>query len=262
MRVSAVARTAVAAGLFAAVASCGAGQEPPGAPPTGGPSAQPAQPHAAVGALFIGGGPLHTCSGAVLDSPRADLILTAAHCLTGDLDATFVPGYDGQAGGQAGGQPEWSIEATFVDQRWVDSQDPRADFAIARVSRDGGGSVRTEAGGGLPLGRAPTPGTVVAVTGYPVGFGGGPISCTAATVAGPRGFPALPCDGLTDGLSGSPWLAGTAITGLVGGLDGGGCDESVSYTPIFDDAISALLARAEEGGSGDDAPTAFGDDCS
>ncbi|MDT5125524.1 MAG: hypothetical protein QOH54_1168, partial [Mycobacterium sp.] len=39
----------------------------------------PAEPR--VGAVFLGGQSLHTCSGAVLDSAAGDLILTAAHCM-------------------------------------------------------------------------------------------------------------------------------------------------------------------------------------
>jgi hypothetical protein len=143
----------------------------------------------------------------------------------------------------------------------VDSQDPRADFAIARVRRDDGGSVRDEAGGGLRIGQAPMPGTAVTVTGYPMGLGGGPVSCTATTGAQTQGFPSLPCLGLADGLSGAPWVAGSTITGLVGGLHGGGCDESLSYSPPFDVAVVRLQDRAEAGGPGDEAPTVFDDDC-
>ena len=48
---------------------------------------------------------------------------------------------------------------------------------------------------------------------------------------------------------------------MVGGLDGGGCDDSLSFTPRFDDRTAALLARAEAGGPGDAAPNAFADQC-
>ena len=75
------------------------------------------------------------------------------------------------------------------------------------------------------------------------------------------GFPSLPCGGLVAGLSGAPWVVGATITGIVGGLHGGGCDESVSYSPPFDDSVAQLLARAEAGGPADDAPVVFDDDC-
>ena len=59
----------------------------------------------------------------------------------------------------------------------------------------------------------------------------------------------------------APWTTGPTITGLVGGLDGGGCDENVSYSPPFDDGVVALLRRAEAGGPADEAPAVFDDDC-
>jgi hypothetical protein len=143
----------------------------------------------------------------------------------------------------------------------VADRDPMADFAIARVGRDAGGSVEAEAGGGLALVPAPKPGTAVTVTGYELGVGGGPISCQASTTLTPNGFPSLPCTGLTDGTSGAPWTTGSKVTGLIGGLDGGGCNENISYSPPFDDRISQLLTRAEAGGPADAAPEAFEDDC-
>ena len=131
------------------------------------------------------------------------------------------------------------------------NQDPLADFAILRVSaRRRRHASKPRPVGGLALGAAPKPGTVVTVTGYGLGVGGGPIGCQAATELAPGGFPSLPCGGLVDGTSGAPWTTGSTITGLVGGLDGGGCDENVSYSPPFDDAVVALLARAEAGGPG------------
>ncbi len=153
----------------------------------------------------------------MLDSVAGDLILTAAHCLAGGIDATFVAGFNDDAPDE----DVWHIDAVYLDQRWLDSQDPLADFAIARVSREAGGSVQSQAGGGLVLGQVPKPGDVVTVTGYEMGIGGGPISCTATLANETRGFPSLPCLGLVDGLSGAPWIDGSTVTGLVGGLHGG-----------------------------------------
>jgi hypothetical protein len=222
------------------------------------PTAQPMPPDPRVGAVFLGGGDLHTCTGGVLDSAAGDLILTAAHCVAEGVDATFVAGLHDTAA------PEdvWRIDAVYLDPRWVQNQDPMADFAIARVSRDAGGSVEELAGSGLKLGRAPKPGTVVTVTGYGMGVGGSPVGCQTATAPPNNGFPALDCAALVNGLSGAPWMDGSTVAGVIGGLNGGGCaDESISYSPPFDDAIKRLLARAEAGGPGDAAPTVFDDGC-
>ncbi|MGY4651928.1 trypsin-like serine peptidase [Mycobacterium sp. URHB0021] len=226
----------------------------PEAPPTA--RSVPADPR--VGAVFIGGDSLHACSAGVLDSANGDLILTAAHCLSDGTDATFVPGFNNDAA------PEdyWHVDAVYLDPRWVRSQDPMADFAIARVSRAAGGTVEARAGGGLKLVAAPAPGSVVSVTGYAMGVGGGPIGCRVPTGRPRQGFPALPCAALVDGVSGAPWIEGSTVSGLIGGLDGGGCqDQSDSYSPPFDDAITALQKRAEAGGPADSAPVAFADGC-
>ena len=222
------------------------------------PTAAPVPPDPRVGAVFLGGGSLHTCTGGVLDSAAGDLILTAAHCVAEGVDATFVAGLKDTAA------PEdvWHVDAVYLDPRWLQNQDPLADFAIARVSRASGGSVQERAGGGLKLGPAPKPGTVITVSGYGMGVGGGPIGCRTATAPSNKGFPAFDCAELVDGLSGAPWIDGSNVTGVIGGLDGGGCsDESVSYSPPFDDKVEQLLARAEAGGPADAAPTTFEDDC-
>lgn len=220
-------------------------------------TAVPATPDPRVGAIFLGGQSLHTCTASVLHSSTGDLILTAAHCLAGGVDASFVPAFAESARPQA----FWHVDAVYLDPRWVANQNPLADFAVARVSRqDDDGSVEAEAGGGMTIGSSPPKGTDIAVTGYGLGVGGAPVGCTAR-VALERGYPAIRCAGLVDGTSGSPWFVGATVVGVTGGLEGGGCDENVSYTSPFDGAITALLARAEAGGPPDDAPTAFAGDC-
>lgn len=99
------------------------------------------------------------------------------------------------------------------------------------------------------------------ITGYPLGVGGAPVGCRSVTGPAAEGYPSLRCGGLVDGTSGAPWISGAAAVGVVGGLDGGGCDDNLSFTPRFDDRTAALLARAEAGGPGDAAPNAFADRC-
>jgi Trypsin len=258
MRVSA----ALVIGLLALTAGCGRTAPPETHPPGHTPTATkmtaaPVPPDARIGALFLGAGDLHTCTAGVLDSKDGNLILTAAHCVAGGVDTTFVAGFSDTA------DPAdiWRVDSIYLDPRWVTNQDPLADFAILRVAHDGAGTLEDEAGGGLTIGTAPKPGTVVNVTGYGLGVGGGPVGCKSETELAPGGFPLLPCGGLVDGTSGAPWTTGPTITGLIGGLDGGGCDENVSYSPPFDDGVVVLLARAEAGGPGDEAPEVFDDDC-
>lgn len=244
--------------LVAALASCGQPAAPlrPVASPTSiAPTvtARDVGPDPRVGAIFLGSDDMHSCSGSVLDSAAGDLILTAAHCMVGGIKASFVPGFVRTA------EPQrfWQIDEVYLDPRWVSDQDPLADFAIARVSRQAGGSVEAAAGGGFTLGSTPGAGTDITVTGYAFGVGGDPIGCAAHTAPQDRGYPTLRCAGLVDGTSGSPWMTGSTVVGVTGGLEGGGCQENVSYTPPFDGTVKQLLARAESGGPGDVLPTQF-----
>jgi hypothetical protein len=220
-------------------------------------AARPVDPNPAVGAVFLGDGSLHTCSGAVLHSAAGNLVLTAAHCLVQGVDANFVPGL----ADKADPQNIWNIEAVYLDPRWVSATDPMADFAIARVGREGGGSIESAVGRAPTLAPAPDPGSVVSVTGYPLGAGGGPIGCRGNTDLADGRYPSVACSGFGDGTSGAPWITGSTVVGLIGGLDGGGCEVDVSYSPPFDEQIILLLARAEAGGPGDASPSALQDTC-
>lgn len=211
----------------------------------------PTAPDPRIGAVFLGAGPVHTCTGTVLASRTQDLILTAAHCLVDGVDTTFVPGFDPDAGDT----DPWRVTAVYLDPRWRSDQDEQADFAIVRVGRHGDTTLEQQVGGGLALASAPAAGTPVAVTGYPVGEGGA-LRCDGVTTVADEGFPSLECAGVADGFSGAPWVVGSTVTGLVGGLDGGGCVDDVSYSPRFGEGVMRLLARAEAGAAGDTAPAA------
>jgi hypothetical protein len=252
-------------GLASLLAACG--HQSPAAPPASKPKqavveaanqviAAPVNPDPRVGAVFLGGSDLHACTGSVLHSAAGDLVLTAAHCL-GAGPATFVPGF----AGNAAPADLWSMDVLYLDPRWVANKDPRADYAIARVSRADGGSVEAQVGSALSLGSAPAKGSRVNVVAYPAGVGGMPIGCQVSTGITDGGYPELPCAGLAEGTSGAPWISGSTVTGVIGGLHDGGCEENLSYSSPFDQHITDLLARAEAGGPGDVPPTAFDDEC-
>ena len=245
--------------------SAGCGHQAQSAPVTGSNVADTANhviaaPVAAdrrVGALFLSGSELHACTGSVVHSAGGNLVLTAAHCLSSGGPVTFVPGFARNA------TPDdvWTVDAVYLDPRWVANRDPLADFAIAQVGRPAGGSIEAVVGSALSLGGVPARGTKVSVIAYPAGVGGLPVGCQVATDVSPGGFPELPCAGLVDGTSGAPWISGSTVTGVIGGLHGGGCAENLSYSAPFDQHIAELLARAEAGGPGDAPPGNYDDEC-
>src|ERR1700740_3776359 len=101
---------AAAGGSIVALASLlvACGHRPPPAPPASKPHqsvvtapnqvvAAPVHPDPRVGAIFLGVGDLHACTGSVLHSAAGHLVLTAAHCLPGAGAVPFSAGFAGAA---------------------------------------------------------------------------------------------------------------------------------------------------------------------
>jgi V8-like Glu-specific endopeptidase len=209
----------------------------------------------AVGALFaassagLGG---HFCTASVVDSPRGDLVITAAHCVSGrnPSQIAFVPGY------HDGHDPYgvWSVTRVVVDAQWRNSRNPDHDVAFLVIQRRGGTTGVERLTGGERLGTGSPGRVLVHVIGYP-DRAQRPVICTSRTRPfGPRQM-RFDCAGYTDGTSGGPFLArsvsatglGTVI-GVIGGYEQGGDLASVSYSPRFGRAVRDLyLAAAADG---------------
>ena len=204
----------------------------------------------AVGALFTTGrsGALagHFCSAAVVDSPAGDLVITAAHCLTGQGQVVFVPGY---TGGRAP-YGAWTVTRVVLAPQWTSSADPDDDVAFLVVSQPQTGVAIQRVTGGERLGIGPPPPGPVVVTGYPAG-GDSPVSCrNYARLFSPTQL-VFRCDGFTSGTSGGPLLAdvdpgtglGTLI-GVIGGYQQGGRTDAVSYAARLSATVAALYRTA------------------
>jgi len=230
------------------------------------PAGDPAAPRApgaaralaaSVGPLFGSGtGKPHGCTASVISSPHQNLILTAAHCVSGTGDGLlFSPGY------LRGASPYgiWRVVQAYVDPAWQAARDPSYDYAVLQVADQvrTGRHVGVEAvTGGNELGLAPLPGAAVTVIAYNQGIDDAPVQC-AAVVYRTGGQPSFDCPGFSGGTSGAPWLAKTPTTGqyvvrgLIGGLYQGGCSDATSYSPSFTGAILQLLGRAAADGPAD-----------
>lgn len=226
-----------------------------------------------VGALFQrpAGHPaldglIHTCSASVVHSPAGDLILAAAHCVTGSgRETVFVPGYhDGKTP-----YGIWDVIAAYVDPAWTARQDPARDFAVLRArGQSVNGQLRTieDVVGGAVLASAPRKSQRVTVGGYVLGSNDQPLTCTS-TVCYTGPYPSFDCGGLAEGTSGGPWLthargsSAIQVVGLIGGLHQGGCTPSTSYSPPLGLAAVSTLKRAAAGGKADVVPPAGSDGC-
>lgn len=196
-----------------------------------------------VGALFIPGlyPALHTCTASVVRSRHGNVIMTAAHCISG--------------------------RGAYGDPAWISRQDPHRDWAFLTVAaRRIGGKVRSlqSITGGHPLGYAARRRDRVTVVGYAVGHNDEPLRCST-TVYRHAGYPAFNCGGFVDGTSGSPWLrrsrTGPVVVGDIGGLHQGGCTPATSYSPPLGVPAHRALRRAERASRPDLFPVPKSDGC-
>jgi V8-like Glu-specific endopeptidase len=211
----------------------------------------------AIGALFastafsstgrraLGG---HFCTASVVDSPHGDLVLTAAHCVSGIRPAqmVFVPAYhDGRAP-----YGVWSVTQVIVDHTWAASADPDDDVAFLVVTQRGGDDVARLTGADQ-LSFAEPYGQMVAVAGYP-NDSDDPIRCQNQVRWFSPDQLQFDCAGYSVGTSGSPLLSevspstglGTVI-GVIGGYEQGGDTSGVSYAARFGPNVSALYQAAK-----------------
>jgi V8-like Glu-specific endopeptidase len=204
----------------------------------------------AVGALFqLTGSRLgsHFCTGSVVDSPHGDLVLTAAHCVSGlaASQIAFVPEYDN------GSKPYgvWTVSSVIVDDRWATSADPDDDVAFLVVGGHDGRPVEALTGG-EHIGIGERAGQMVRVTGYPASTNS-PITCNnRVTMFSPTQLQ-FNCGGYTDGTSGSALLTGVnpstglgTVIGVIGGYEQGGYLAWVSYAARFGANVAALYQEA------------------
>jgi V8-like Glu-specific endopeptidase len=207
----------------------------------------------AVGALFTtSAGQLgrHFCTASVVNSPNGDLVVTAAHCMSGVSGAVFVPGYDN------GATPYgvWTVTKVYTDQSWKASSDPDDDVAFLQVGQADSIVPIEDVTGAEQLETGTPAQQLVEVIGYPDATNE-PIACRNWTREPMADQLEFDCGGYTDGTSGGPFLAGVdpqtgqgAVIGVIGGYEQGGLTPQVSYSPMFGANVAALYQVAVAGG--------------
>ena len=200
---------------------------------------------ARIGALFTkGAGGGHFCTASVVDSPGGDVIVTAAHCLSGSPNSTvFVPGY------RNGKEPygSWPLLHTIEDPNWTSDTDPDYDVAFAVLGPLHGKEIQQVVGGNT-LAVNQSPSQLITLTGYPESADA-PITCTNYSGSFSGTQMRITCAHYTDGTSGSPWVVpgkrgtGTVI-GVIGGFEQGGYTPDVSYSVYFDGGVQSLYQQA------------------
>ena len=208
----------------------------------------------AVGALFtIDRGKLghHFCTASVVRSPHGDLVITAAHCVSGGAaDLAFVPDY------HRGVAPYgiWTVARIYADKAWISSADPDDDVAFLKVGQSGSTVPIEDVTGAEQLETGTRTHQLVEVIGYPNGTNL-PIACRNWTREPMLDQLEFDCGGYTDGTSGGPFLASVdpltgqgAVIGVIGGYEQGGDTPQVSYSAMFGKNVAALYRTAVAGG--------------
>lgn len=225
----------------------------PGVAPSPTPSAHTASPRAArVGAIFSHSkSGNHFCTASVVDSPGRDLLITAAHCISGgknggpQSDIVFIPGYrDGIAP-----YGVWTPSKLIVAPQWTSSSDPDYDVGFVVLNQRHGENIESVLGANR-LGFNPPYTSHVRVTGYPAS-NDAPVTCTNMTAQQSATQLRFECRGFFGGTSGSPWVTnfdqvtrtGTII-GVIGGYQEGGDSDSVSFSSYFGSGIEQFYQRA------------------
>ena len=207
----------------------------------------------AVGALFtMSGGKLgrHFCTASVVNSPHGDLVITAAHCVSGTSGVAFVPGYD------RGATPYgvWTVTKIYADRSWTASSDPNDDVAFLQVGQPRSIVPIEDVTGAEQLETGTPARQLVDVIGYP-DSAGTPIACRNWTREPMSDQLEFDCGGYTDGTSGGPFLADVnpetgqgRVIGVIGGYEQGGLTPQVSYSPMFGASVAALYRLAVANG--------------
>jgi V8-like Glu-specific endopeptidase len=210
---------------------------------------------AAVGALFsTSAGKLgqHFCSASVINSPHGDLVITAAHCVSGTSGSVvFVPGYD------EGATPYgvWPVTRVYVDKAWSSSANPDDDVAILQVGQSNSTvPIEDVTGAEQLVTGAPALRQMVQVIGYPDSSNQA-ITCRNWLKEPMADQLEFDCGGYTDGTSGGPFLGQVDQTtgqgnviGVIGGYEQGGDTPQVSYSAVFGSNVAALYQTAVAGG--------------
>jgi V8-like Glu-specific endopeptidase len=218
---------------------------PPGSIPTADAETEPLR----VGALFAEGS--HFCTASVVDSPRHDLLITAAHCIYPANGHGYVSGVTFVPGFVDGRRPygTWTPKRLVVDRTWTTDSDPDLDVGFVVLKPLDGKNIQDILGGNrLAIGTGFT--HLVRVTGYP-SSSQQPVTCV--NWSGQQNSTQLKfvCGGFSGGTSGSPWVtdfdpatATGTIVGVIGGFEEGGDTDSVSYSASFNNTVRRLYHEA------------------
>ncbi|MFC4907614.1 trypsin-like serine peptidase [Actinomadura gamaensis] len=213
-----------------------------------------------VGALFFNVGPIHQrCTGTVVNTPKGNIIATAAHCIWRkdvgiphpNPNPVFVPGY------YSGHSPygKWAVKSRYITTEWHNHFNPDHDFGFMVMKPNHGKNLQPLLGANGWKTSDQYYQNYVEITGYP-GNRNRPYQCYTHTRQAKNYIWQLVfgCDNYHEGVSGSLLMLdfhttgplrnlGTAMASL-GGYKEGGTSDNTSYAVIWNHATAVLLDAA------------------
>ncbi|MFE1414602.1 trypsin-like peptidase domain-containing protein [Streptomyces sp. NPDC058746] len=221
-----------------------------------------------VGRMYlVKGGGAYFCTASVVASAGHDLVMSAAHCLTGSdyQQVAFVPQYT-RTNPQPYGMFPVRRTAAGKSRIWIDpryrsqgvDRAARLDVAFAQVGPDADGvPVEDVVGGNRLLTGAGYAHPKVSLVGYPASAAR-PRLCVNRTTKFTSSDPGIPgsflridCTGYPGGTSGGPFLSrydartGTGdVVGVIGGWKTGGDTADTSYSSYFGTDVRKLYEKA------------------
>jgi len=208
--------------------------------------------------FFTMDGQDYVCSGAVVASANADVVITAGHCVKNGrgswaVNWTFVPGFT------QGSRPygSWTARRFFAANQWTHAANDNYDVAFATLNPQYSAGHATHIGqvaDALPIAFSQRAAEEFAF-GYPAEppySGGGLYYCSGRVTA--DAFHASPDSGLrcvmTAGSSGGPWLSGfdpVTGAGIITSVSSFkySTDPSTLYGPPLGAAARALYEDAQ-----------------
>ena len=201
----------------------------------------------------------------MIASRTGDLVITAAHCVSGTgAGWRFAPAY------HDGVEPygSWDVVGLYGAPAWVHSTLASSDYAILKVAPrviQGRKLTLQSIVGANRLSTAPAKGETVTIPAYAFGSNDRPVTCTVR-VRYQGIYPAFTCNPYVGGTSGAPWLehtqGETTVVGVIGGLHQGGCTPVTSYSAPFNATTLSVAASAAKGAIPSRFPPVPRDGCS
>jgi len=221
----------------------------PGSADAATPQTREVSPRPEIGVLSGSDPADHHCTAGIVNSPKGNIIVTAAHCVAGKNTVFFSPGYhDKQA---PYGTWQSAPNSIYIDPGWnsdhdIDGAGSPYDYAFIVLQPRDGKSVAEVAGSSLNLKIDAALPADLSVYGYPSSKDR-PYVCDSTVAKDGEHWETLQCLGIPGGFSGGPWvLRGTKD--LIGVIGGKGQNlpptDPRNYSVRFDGHVKALYDKA------------------